>query len=85
MNKIAILYWMHLPDHTDPLTQGYIGVSIRFETRVQDHYKSIQTGTHKNPHLVNAVKKYGWDNIIKEAIYTGDESSKKQSDLMTMN
>jgi len=69
----ASVYWIRLPEHVDPSTEGYIGVSTNVENRLRDHYKSIQKGTHKNPHLVNAVSKYSWDNLLKEEIYTGDE------------
>ena len=75
MQAQAVVYWIHLPEHTDPKTEGYLGVSKRFESRMKDHFKDIQEGKHKNTHLVNAVNKYGWDNLIKEALYTGDESS----------
>lgn len=75
MQAQAVVYWIHLPEHTDPKIEGYLGVSKRFESRMKDHLKDIQEGKHKNTHLVNAVNKYGWDNLIKEALYTGDESS----------
>jgi len=74
MQTQAVVYWIRLPEHVDPKSQGYIGVSKRYEDRLLDHYEAIQKGTHKNPHLVNAVKKYGWDSLIKEALYTGEES-----------
>lgn len=73
MKTQAVLYWIRLPEHTDPKTEGYIGVSKRYEARLLDHYNAIQKGTHKNPHLVNAVNKHGWEGLIKEAIYTGEE------------
>jgi hypothetical protein len=73
MKTQAVVYWIRLPEHTDPRTEGYVGVSKRYESRLLDHYNAIQKGTHKNPHLVNAVNKYGWDTLIKEALYTGEE------------
>lgn len=74
MKTQAVIYWIRLPEHTDPKNEGYVGVSKRYEDRLLDHYTSIQKGTHKNPHLVNAVKKYGWDSLIKETLYVGEES-----------
>lgn len=72
-NSQAVIYWIRLSEHTDPFTQGYIGVSKRFEKRILDHEKFIKENKHKNPHLVNSTKKYGWDNLIKEIIFIGDE------------
>jgi hypothetical protein len=50
------VYWIHLPEHTDPYTQGYIGISKDTARRLIEHkcYK-------KNAHLSNAMAKY--DNI----------------------
>lgn len=74
MKTQAVVYWIRLPEHTDPKNEGYVGVSKRYEARLLDHHASIQKGTHKNPHLVNAVNKYGWDTLIKETLYVGEES-----------
>ena len=73
MQAQAVVYWIHLPEHTDPKTEGYLGVSKRFESRMKDHFKDIQEGKHKNTHLVNAVNKYGWDNLIKEILVIGED------------
>lgn len=71
----AVVYWIRLPEHTDPKSQGYIGVSKKFSERMAGHLKDICLGRHRNPHLINAVKKYGWDNLIKEIVYSGEELS----------
>jgi len=74
MKTQAVVYWIRLPEHTDPKAEGYVGVSKRYETRLTEHYESIIAGTHKNIHLMNAVNKYGWETLIKEPIYVGEES-----------
>ena len=33
------LYWIHEPEHTDPYTEGYIGVTNRLEHRILIHRK----------------------------------------------
>ena len=66
--KKAILYWIRLPEHTDPETEGYIGVTSKLETRLNHHCREANNNTHKNPHLSFAIKKYGWDNHIFEVI-----------------
>ena len=44
-------------------TQGYIGVSSDIDTRLDNHHKRT-----KNEHLKCAIKKYGWDNLIKQVL-----------------
>jgi hypothetical protein len=72
--KSAVIYWIHLPEHTDPSTEGYLGVSKNFELRMTNHITDINKKKHKNPHLVHAVLKYGWDNLIKDIILSGEEA-----------
>lgn len=64
---MASVYWIRLPEHDNILTQGYIGISNNAQTRFSDH-KSCRANTH----LTNAIKKYGWDNLVKEVILIAD-------------
>jgi len=34
------VYWCHLPEHTDPFTQGYIGIATRYWKRERQHRRS---------------------------------------------
>ena len=61
------VYWIHLPEHTDILTQGYIGVSNNTKYRWREHQSRTE-----NIHLQRAIKKYSWDNLIKEVIVIAD-------------
>jgi hypothetical protein len=63
------VYWIRLPDHDDILQQGYVGVANNVKKRWKVHKYSPE-----NPHLKNAVKKYGWENLIKEVILTADRN-----------
>jgi hypothetical protein len=45
------------------MTQGYIGVTNNSERRFAQHSRSKE-----NPHFVFAIKKYGWENLIKTQI-----------------
>lgn len=38
------LYWIHLEDHTDPFTEGYIGVSTQPKVRFRQHTSDTATG-----------------------------------------
>lgn len=60
------LYWLHLETHTDPNTEGYIGVTNDFERRMIEHKRLAKTG---KLHLYNAINKYNQD-IIEEVLYT---------------
>lgn len=61
--KQTSVYWIRLPEHDNILEQGYVGISDNVEKRWEVHKRSAE-----NPHLKNAVTKYGWDNLVKEVI-----------------
>ena len=63
------VYWIRHPDHTDMFTQGYVGVSSNLTKRWDRHAKRTQ-----NAHLANAIKKYGWDNLVKKVVLIADEA-----------
>lgn len=62
------VYWIHRPEHTDMFSQGYIGVSNNTKLRWHNHH--VRTG---NVHLQRAIKKYGWDSLVKEVIVIADQ------------
>ena len=37
----------------------YVGSSTDLRSRLREHGRRLESGTHRNPHLVNAAKKYG--------------------------
>lgn len=60
---MAFVYWIHLPEHTDPKSQGYIGhttgtVEKRYK---RGHLSSARRGSNLKVH--NAIRKYG-DKLI---------------------
>ena len=63
------VYWVHHPDHSDILTQGYIGVSKNVKVRLANH-----KNRPLNEHLKNAIKKYGWDMLVKKVLLIADEA-----------
>lgn len=64
------VYWIREQSHTDLMTQGYIGVSGNVEQRFASH-KGMWSGT--NTHLRRAIKKYGWDNLIKSVLLIAEK------------
>lgn len=64
---MTFVYWLHLPDHTDIWTEGYIGVTNNVTQRLNFHKKRKQ-----NPHLRNAFQKY--PDIGVTVLLEGDEA-----------
>lgn len=68
--------------HTTPNNKVYIGITcrnpiIRWQNGV---------GYRNNKHFYNAIKKYGWNNIKHEILFTGltqEEACKKEIELIS--
>jgi hypothetical protein len=73
MDNEASVYWIRLPEHNDIYTQGYVGVSKNWNGRLTYHLNESVKGTHPNNHLMYAINKTGWDNLIKEEVLAGEE------------
>jgi len=75
MNTIETsVYWIRAPHHSDMFSEGYIGVARKAEKRWKyGHQWAFKQNRHDNPILVNAVNKYGWDNLVKEVVLVSDE------------
>lgn len=65
---VNVVYWIRHPDHTDIFSQGYVGVTSRYEKRLQEHSHVTQ-----NRYLRNAINKYGWESLVKEQIVLAAE------------
>jgi hypothetical protein len=67
---MAVVYWLHLPEHTDIASQGYVGVSNttaakRFVKHSSDARRGSQYTVHK------AIRKYR-DKVAVDTIVEGD-------------
>ena len=68
------VYWIKAPHHSDMFSEGYIGVSKKAENRWKyGHLWAFKQSRHNNPILVNAINKYGWDNLVKQVVLVADE------------
>jgi len=63
------VYWLHLPEHTDITSQGYVGVSIDPTQRLWEHKNAAKKGTHHNKYLARIINKH---ELIQSIIVTGN-------------
>ena len=68
----SCVYWLHLSDHTNIFTQGYIGVTKEIYKRLYEHKRLIKNNKHENKHLSSAFKKYDKE-IIEDVLVIGSE------------
>lgn len=67
---MAEVYWIHLPEHTDMFSQGYIGFTAgttvkRWKEHCRDSKRSDGGGCYK---LYRALLKHGHDNFIVDTL-----------------
>ncbi len=65
------VYWIHLPEQINIVVEGYVGIAMNFEQRMFAHKSCAKTG--KEQTLYKAIRKYGWDNLVKEIILISNE------------
>lgn len=59
------VYWIHLPEHTCLLRDGYVGITKNTSSRWSRHRRGCDTSYH----LQNSIKKYGADALVWEIVY----------------
>lgn len=72
-NSVTYVYWIHLSEHTDANTQGYVGVSKNPTYRLWEHHNDVKNDNHCNPHLSRVIKKYS-NKLIQTIIFKGNET-----------
>lgn len=64
--KVAAVYWLHLKDHTDVFTQGYVGVTTRLiDVRFKEHCSKFSSSYNPYNPLHLAFAQYGLDAIVR--------------------
>lgn len=66
MKDVFEVYWYHLAEHTDPTTQGYIGVTSQRAIRERAHKQGKLCGAKI---LSQAFRKYGEENILRNVLH----------------
>lgn len=73
---MAEVYWVHLPQHTDMFTQGYVGVTSKTaKERFAGHRREAESRKeYERYHFSRAINKYGADNLIVDTIVIASAS-----------
>lgn len=69
---MASVYWIHLPEHSNIFSEGYIGVSTDVTTRIYEHHRLMRKGDHENSVLINVYKKYS-NQLITDILINASE------------
>lgn len=70
--RVFEVYWVHLPEHTDIRSQGYVGITCQgTATRFVKH-RSDALNRDKKWVFHRAIRKYGYKNLIVETILVCD-------------
>ena len=67
------LYRYRLPEHTDPYTEGYIGITNDLDRRHKEHKYSAgkRNKSYIDSHFTRAINLYGGiDKLVKEVLHT---------------
>lgn len=68
---MAFIYWIHLKEHSDIFTEGYIGYTTKtVKNRFSEHLSRIRKNDTKRAStiLLMAANKYGIDSLVIDTI-----------------
>ena len=68
------VYWIHLPEHNDCSSQGYVGVSNNPNRRFNEHLNVSKTSNDKNPFFSRIIQKYS-NTLIQTILFQGTEEA----------
>lgn len=70
-DNMAFVYWVHLPEHTDMFSTGYIGITSKTVAARMSQHKSDALTRKSNRPFANAIRKYGIENIVVDTLVVG--------------
>ena len=77
MTKRYEVYWIHLPEHTDVTTQGYVGLTSQgTERRFWGHKNSSKNPSFSHKIISKAFIKYG-DKVVVDTLVVCDKEYAK--------
>lgn len=68
---MAEIYWIHLPEHTDMFSEGYIGVT-KYTAKKRFAQHRERSCSSDNQNICKAIRKYGHENLIVETLVIAD-------------
>ena len=66
MTTEAVVYWIRKAEHSDPYSEGYIGITHNFNDRMSRH--KTGNGKPRDTPVQRAILKYGWDNLVRDIL-----------------
>lgn len=63
------IYWIHMSEHSDPFTEGYIGLSNQPEKRLRAH--TTDAALVGSKYVRKYVEEYGTENIQHKILHSG--------------
>ena len=66
MKRQYVVYWYRLPEHSNPYSEGYIGITNDIDRRCKEHMRN-----HKHSHFTNAITKYGESALVFSILHQG--------------
>lgn len=71
-DRIAIVYWIRFPEHTDCFTQGYVGFTTqKLEARFRRHITAAEHRKRTSPKLCRILRRRNFKNVVVEPLVMG--------------
>jgi group I intron endonuclease len=71
-NANCYVYWVHLKEHADMFSEGYIGISTNVSRRFKEHLRYCNSGGQYP--ICHAIRKHGKENLIVTTILNASRS-----------
>jgi predicted GIY-YIG superfamily endonuclease len=80
MTDTYYVYWIKLPEATDPFSEGYVGITKNLNRRFSEHRSASRNGSN---HIIHrAIRKYGWSSLQAFAISISTLDSCKEQEML---
>jgi hypothetical protein len=69
----CVVYWIRAENHEDITSEGYVGVSINFQSRLKQHNSRLKNKRYKYTNLYSSIKQF--KSVVAEIVYEGTASN----------